>query len=132
MEVEPKDIEYQLPKSDGWDINKGGGVKIKNRPRFEKAVKEVHKKLAREVKSELFDRDKKESHSDTIEYNITESGGKWQINFFKKGATTLSSKVFSEDQIIIEPEYYEIKKITYPDGGEMTEEKPGGFQWSTG
>ena len=120
-------------KSDDWDIT-NGAVKIKNgkQSQFDKAVKEVHKKLVKEVKPEIFGFDKKKEHSNDVEYNITDTNGKWHINVYKKGDTNLSAKIFSEDQIIIKPEYYQTKKITYPEGGEAAEEKPKGPQLSAG
>ncbi|CAG8682835.1 14611_t:CDS:2, partial [Racocetra persica] len=61
--------------------------------------------------------------SDNILYNITETEGKIQLNFYKKDATTTSSKVLLEDQIKIEPKYYVTSEIAFSEGGDLTEEE---------
>ncbi|KLL02292.1 MAG: hypothetical protein MRERV_89c004 [Mycoplasmataceae bacterium RV_VA103A] len=102
-------------------------------PEYERKTKEAHKKLLKEKKPELFNRNEKQGHrSSNIEFNITEENGKMQLTFYKKGETGLTPRVFSEDRIDIQPEYYETIKITHAEGGEKIEEKTDKLQPTTG
>ncbi|CAG8444208.1 16925_t:CDS:2, partial [Cetraspora pellucida] len=105
-----------------------------NRSLFDQEIKKIHKKLLKENQSDLFSLDEKKSlpDSDDILYNITETEGKIQLNFYKKDATATSSKVLLEDQIKIEPKYYVTSEITFSEGGDLTEEKNSKPKLTTG
>ncbi|CAG8813721.1 33518_t:CDS:2 [Racocetra persica] len=110
-----------------------GSIRVKNMPEYERKIKEAHKKLLKEKKPELFNRNEKQGHrSSNIEFNITEENGKMQLTFYKKGETGLTPRVFSEDRIDIQPEYYETIKITHAEGGEKIEEETDKLQPTTG
>ncbi|CAG8790206.1 15951_t:CDS:2, partial [Cetraspora pellucida] len=85
-----------------------GSIRVKNMPEYERKIKGAHKKLLKEKKPELFNRNE------------------------KQGKTGLTPRVFSEDRIDIQPEYYETIKITHAEGGEKIEEKTDKLQPTAG
>ncbi|CFW93452.1 protein of unknown function [endosymbiont DhMRE of Dentiscutata heterogama] len=129
--VEDSEIKYLLPKSNAWEIN-NGAIQIKNGSLFNQEIKKIHKKLLKENQPFSIDEKKSLPDSDNILYNITETEGKIQLNFYKKGATATSSKVLLENQIKIEPKYYVTSEITFSEGGDLTEEKNSKPKLTTG
>ena len=135
-DTDTENIEYIIKKNDDcWKIDKDKrGIIVKNRTKYEEAVKEMHKKLLEEeFKDEVGNNSKKEAEGIDMKYTILKDGRNgYKVKIYKDD--TNDDWEFPWERVKIEPSYYGLTKgLGFNDLHEVKyQEEEKKSPWTTG